>query len=65
MGSCNADPDPEGGKPAQKRRKIKSEDQKKIIKISIFNAIHHILGKELGLKLFNVRKIRWETHSFC
>jgi hypothetical protein len=26
---ANADPDPEGGKSAQKRRKIKSEDQKK------------------------------------
>jgi hypothetical protein len=27
---ANADPDPEGGKSAQKRRKIKSEDQRKI-----------------------------------
>jgi hypothetical protein len=33
------DPDPEGGKSALKRRKIKSEDQKKFIKISIFYAI--------------------------
>jgi hypothetical protein len=35
----NADPDPEGGKLAQKRRKAKSEDQKKIIEIIIFYAV--------------------------
>jgi hypothetical protein len=27
---ANTDPDPEGGKSAQKRRKVKPEDQKKL-----------------------------------
>jgi hypothetical protein len=50
------DPDPDRGKSAQKRRKIKSEDQKKFKKL-VFS-MHHILGKEFGLKMFNVGKFR-------
>jgi hypothetical protein len=36
---ANADPDREGENKPLKRRKIKSEDQKKIIKINVFYAI--------------------------
>jgi hypothetical protein len=43
-----------GGKSAPKRRKSKEEDQKKDEKF----LCGHILGKEFGLKMFNVRKIR-------
>jgi hypothetical protein len=52
----NADPypDPEGVKSA-KKRKIKSEYQKKYE--HCYFLCNHILGKELGLKRFNVRKI--------
>jgi hypothetical protein len=36
---ANADPDTDRGKSAQKKKKIKSRDQKKIIKIGIFYAV--------------------------
>jgi hypothetical protein len=56
---ANADPDPEGGKSDQKRRKNESEDQQKVTKNSMFYVVPgNILGKELCLKMLNVRKIR-------
>jgi hypothetical protein len=45
-----------GGNPPKKRRKIESQDQQKVIKNSILCS--NILGKELDLKMFNVRKVR-------
>jgi hypothetical protein len=48
----------------KKRKKMKSEDQKNIEKIStyeiipIFYAVPVIFSKEFGIKMFNVRKIR-------
>jgi hypothetical protein len=38
-GLLDPEPDSEEGKSAQKRRKLKSEDQKKYLKISIFYAV--------------------------
>jgi hypothetical protein len=50
------DRDLEGGKSAPKRRKIKTEDQKKYENLYFLSS--HILCEEFGLKMFNVRKIR-------
>jgi hypothetical protein len=52
---ANAEPnsEPEGGKSAQNEEKL-SVKTRKNYKISIFC----VIGKELGLKMFNVRKIR-------
>jgi hypothetical protein len=66
-GFANADPDPDplcecgSGSRRVKSAPIKkkiygmSEDQKK----NLYFLCNHILGKEFGLKLLNVRKIRW------
>jgi hypothetical protein len=45
---------PEEGKSVPKKKKIKSEDQKKIM---VFSMHSYFLGKEFGLQMFKLRKI--------
>jgi hypothetical protein len=51
------DPDPEGGKSAHKKEKLSLKTGKFKKKNCRYFLCSHIFGKELGLNMFNVRKI--------